>query len=80
MVAPIRVPICMCGLPLDIIGNIQDTMIGGTTIMPHPNGLNIVMDGRTTDHEEISEVWVAEEMVVIGGDTGKKYVELSNCK
>ncbi len=45
--------------------------------MPHPSGLIIVMDGRTTDPEEISEEWVVEDMVVIGGATGKKYFKLS---
>ena len=58
------VRMCMCGLFLDPIGNLQDIMAIVTT-MSHPNGLTIVMGGRTMDIREISEERVVEEMVVI---------------
>ena len=56
----------------DIIGNIQDVLIEGTTTIPRPNGLTVVTGGRTMAREEISEGRVVEETVVIGEGAGNR--------
>lgn len=59
-------------LLLDILGSIQDTMIGDIISMTPPNGLTAAMGGRAIDREDILEGKAVEEMVVIVGGAGKK--------
>ena len=66
----------------DIIGNIQDVFVVGTTTIPRPNGLTVVTGGRMMAHEAISEGRVVEETIDIGEGAGKRdslFIGLRNC-